>query len=67
MSTREGLFAGFGATLLLVLHLDFWRPVRPVLWWWGVPEELAYRLLWMFAAGIYLAWFCRRAFREADG
>ena len=56
--------AWIGGLLLLVLHLDFWRPQRPVLWLGAVPEELGYRVIWFVLAGLYLAWFCHRFFRE---
>ena len=48
--------AGLGLVVLLLLHLDPWRPEG-----WpgavaGVPGELVYRLAWMGLAFGYLAW-----------
>ena len=60
--------AWLGASILLVLHLDFWRPqeARLVLGW--IPEDLAYRLLWMLLATLYLFWFTARIWkRSSDG
>jgi hypothetical protein len=50
--------AWVGGLLLLVLHLDFWRPQRVILYWGWVPEELAYRLAWIGLAFLYLLYFC---------
>jgi hypothetical protein len=49
--------------VLLVLHVDFWRPQRPLLYFGWLPEELAYRLLWMVAAAAYLFFFTARVWR----
>ena len=50
-----------GLAALLVLHLDFWRPQRAVLWFGWVPEDLLYRLGWMLLAWAYLMYICARA------
>jgi hypothetical protein len=60
MNTRtKRWIAWLGAGLLLGLHHDFFRPqeARLVLGW--MPEDLAYRLVWMVLATIYLFWFTR--------
>lgn len=58
------LIAWGGFVVLLVLHLDFWRPqvVRVHFGW--LPEELLYRLCWMVLAWVYLLFFCSRIWRE---
>ena len=61
-ASRALAWAGFLA--LLVLHLDFWRPQRDVLWFGWMPEELLWRLGWMGLAGLYLVFFCRRIWTE---
>ena len=48
------------AAALLLLHLDFWRPQRPEIYFGWMPEELAYRLGWMILAWLYLEWFTRK-------
>lgn len=53
-----------GFLLLLILHLDFWRPQRLVLYFGWLPEEMAYRLLWMLLAWLYLLYFTARVWRE---
>ena len=50
-----------GLAVLLVLHLDFWRPQRAVLWFGWVPEDLLYRFAWMALAWAYLMYVCARA------
>lgn len=59
--------AWLGALTLLLLHLDFWRSQRPTLWFGWMPEELLYRLLWMFLAWLYLLFFCARIWRDDRG
>lgn len=56
-----------GLLVLLVLHVDFWRPQRPVLWLGWLPEELAYRLGWMLLAWLYLLFFTRWIWRSGEG
>jgi hypothetical protein len=53
-----------GFALLLVLHLDFWRPQRVEIWFGWVPEELLYRLVWMGLAWIYLVYVCAVHWRD---
>jgi hypothetical protein len=48
------------AAILMLLHLDFWRPQRPVVYFGWLPEEMAYRLGWMLLAWAYLEWFTRK-------
>jgi len=66
MSRRDKLLAWAGALLLLALHLDFWRPQRARLYWDWIPEELAWRLVWMGLAWIYLLWFCARVWASEE-
>ena len=63
---RDVVLAWLGAGVLLVLHLDFWRPqrVRLVLGW--MPEELAWRLAWMVLAWLYLLFVCARVWRDGE-
>lgn len=58
--------AWVGLALLLVLHHDFWRPQRAVLWFGWLPEELAWRLGFVALSVLYLAFFCRFVWREDD-
>lgn len=55
------------ALALVVLHLDFWRPRRGVLYLGWLPEELLWRLGWMLLAALYLVWFCGWVWREEPG
>ncbi len=60
--------AWLGAGLLIGLHHDFFRPqeARLVLGW--VPEDLAYRLVWMLLAAAYLFWFTAHVWKApGDG
>ena len=60
-------FLAWGGFLLLIgLHLDFWREQRPVLYFGWIPEDMAYRLLWMGLAWLYLVYFTTYVWRE-DG
>ena len=59
---KDRVIAWAGGLALLLLHFDFWRPQRAVLWFGAVPEELGWRIGWMILAAIYLAWFCGRFF-----
>lgn len=54
------------AVILLLLHLDFWRPQRPVIYFGWLPEEMAYRLGWMLLAWAYLEWFTRKVWSSSD-
>lgn len=79
MTFADRLLAWLGGLALVALHVDFWRPRRPVLWLGWLPEELAYRLGWMLLAWLYLLFLTRRVWnretagaadeetREADG
>ena len=51
---------------LLVLHLDSWRPQRPVLYFSWLPEDVAYRLGWMLLAWLFLLFFTRYVWKEED-
>lgn len=51
---------------LVVLHLDFWRPARDVVYLGWIPEELALRLVWMALATLYVWWFCARVWRVRE-
>ena len=64
--SRDLLVAWGGALLLLVLHLDFWRPQRPILYLGWIPEELAYRLAWTVLAWGYLIFFTHRIWLESE-
>lgn len=55
IAQRLGLIVGL---LLVALHLDAWREQRVVMYAGWIPEELAYRLVWMLAAWIFLLWLC---------
>ena len=55
---------GFGLAGLLILHHDFWRPPRPRLLFGWLPEELAYRLLWLVLVLVYLVYVCRVLWRD---
>ena len=59
---RYVAWAGF--ILLIVLHVDFWREQSATLYFGWVPEELAYRLVWMVLAWLYLIYFTRYVWRE---
>jgi hypothetical protein len=51
---RRIAWAGF--VLLLVLHMDFWRPRSDVRLLGWLPEEVLWRLGWMGLAACYLAY-----------
>ena len=59
-------FAVTGFVVLAVLHLDFWRPQSPRLLFGWLPEELAYRIVYIVVAWIYMLWICDRVWREED-
>lgn len=58
--------AWIGLAALLILHLDFWRPQRPILYFGWLPEDMAYRLVWMFLAWLFLMFFTRYVWKEDD-
>ncbi len=60
----DKVIAWSGGVLLLILHLDFWRPQRVALYGGWLPEELLYRLVWMLLAWLYLMYFCARIWRS---
>lgn len=53
-----------GFVVLIVLHLDFWRPQRDTLLFGWLPEELAYRLAYCVLAWFYILFVCARVWRE---
>ena len=57
-------WAGF--VFLLALHLDFWRPLGTTLYFGWLPEELGYRLLWIFLTWLYLLCFTAWLWPEED-
>ena len=60
MSPRAHRLLAWGGFLgLLLLHLDFWRPQRVVVYMGWIPEELLYRCVWMLLAWAYLLYVCR--------
>lgn len=68
---RQCWMALLGLAALLIGHVDAWRSSswaldRSSLWMGVLPAELGYRLLWMLAAWIYLAWFCRVIWHERE-
>ncbi|MCH2106726.1 MAG: hypothetical protein MK291_08810 [Planctomycetes bacterium] len=58
--------AWMGGALLLALHLDFWRERGTELYFGWLPEELAWRIAWMFLAFCYLVWFCGSVWVEDE-
>ena len=58
--------AAAGFLVLVLLHLDFWRPQRPRLLLGWLPEELAYRIAFIVLAWIYILWICQWIWREED-
>ena len=64
MTALDRALAWVFGLALLALHLDFWRPQRPELWFGWIPEELMWRLAWMGAAFVYLLYFTRCVWRE---
>ena len=50
--------AVLGFLLLVVLHLDFWRPQRLVFHLGWLPEELAYRIVYLLLAWLYMLFIC---------
>ena len=56
--------AAAGFLVLVVLHLDFWRPQSAHLLLGWLPEELAYRIAYIVLAWIYILWICHRVWRE---
>jgi hypothetical protein len=67
MKRRTALWIAWVVCLALtLLHLDFWRPQRVVLWLGWIPEELSYRLLYVLVAWLFMVFVCVCVWRE-DG
>ena len=66
VSRGVAALAWLGALALLALHLDSWRPQRAVVYLGCLPEELAWRLVWMALATAYLVFFCRYVWRDGE-
>ncbi len=64
--TRDRVLAWAGLILLLVLHLNVWHPRGGEFYFGWMPEELAFRVLWMALAWVYLVFFTLRVWREDD-
>ena len=58
--------AAVAFTLLLLLHMDFWRPQRPHLWFGWLPEELAFRIGTIVLAWLLMLWICSRVWLEEE-
>ena len=52
--------------VLLLLHLDFWRPQRPHLWFGWLPEELAVRIGAILLSWLLMLWVCSRVWVEEE-
>lgn len=63
---RSRWIAWIGLAVLVALHLDFWRPQRDVLYFGWLPEDMAYRWVWMLLAWAYLIYFTRFVWTEDD-
>ena len=50
--------------LLVVTHMDFWRPQEVSLVAGWLPFELAYRIVWLLAAWLYMVFLCRLLWPE---
>jgi hypothetical protein len=67
MSARgHRLVAWLWGLCLLGLHLDFWRPQRVVLYGGWLPEELAYRIVWLGLAWLFLLYFTAKVWRDDE-
>ena len=58
--------AAAGFLVLVLLHFDFWRPQSARLLFGWLPEELAYRIVYIVLAWIYVVWICGWVWREED-
>lgn len=56
-----------GLVLLVGGYLDFWREPRARLYFGWLPEELAWRLGYVLACVLYLAFVTRVLWVEEDG
>lgn len=61
---RDRLVGVAGLAALIVLHVDFWRPQRAIVYFGWMPEEILYRLGWMLAAFLYLTFVVARLWEE---
>ena len=67
MARRTALILSTLASLLIVvLHLDFWRPRRAVLLGGWLPEELAYRVVELLLAWGVMLFICAYLWREGQ-
>jgi hypothetical protein len=65
MTRRTALWiATLGSLVLVLLHLDFWRPQRARLYFGWLPEELAWRVAWLLLAWALMLFVCARVWRE---
>ena len=69
MSRRAAVgIAAVAFTAIAVLQLDFWRPQQGRLLLGWLPEELAYRLVVLALAWVFMLFICALVWREqADG
>ena len=58
--------AWIGGLLLVLLHLDFWRPQSPTLVFGWLPMDMAYRLGWLLLAWGYLVFFTHKVWSEEE-
>ena len=58
--------AWLGFVTLILLHLDFWREQRPILYLGWSPEERGYRMFWLGLAWRYLLYFCQWGLKGDD-
>ena len=66
MSRRAAVtIAQIGFVVLLLLHLDFWRP-QSTAFVFGVPVELAYRCGYLLLAWGYMWFLCARVWPDDE-
>jgi hypothetical protein len=63
-SATTKAIATLALVALVALHLDFWRDRAAFPPLFGLPPELAYRIVWMALAVLYLAWFTKTFWRD---
>ena len=56
--------AWIGGAVLVLLHLDFWRSPRPEPWFGWLPDELAYRVVFIGMAWAFMLFVCSRIWTE---
>lgn len=67
MRRRVALWiASSSLVALVLLHLDFWRPQHARLLFGWFPEELAYRLVFIVLAWLYMLFVTARLWREGS-